>query len=192
MHFPQMLHSEFPRVFHYRCPQPDYDSIAPTPSGFLPAVPVMEETDESYILPTLITRLPSWMEQDLVLGVRSHIMALVGAEIENLSNRIASGDKNSKNTKKDRVKLNRLSQILDAFKSINSTSSKNGGKPSSSKSKLKSKRKMSFLPPPKLNRSVQDIQLADFIYVDRMPCGVVPISATYARPCESTCRSYSL
>ncbi|VDO08608.1 unnamed protein product [Rodentolepis nana] len=174
MHFPQMLSSESPRVFHYRYPTPDYDAITPVPSNFLPALTI--DTD-LYALPTPVYRLPSWMDKELAQGVISHVLNLVEKEIAVLSNRIVNTDKNSKNAKKDKQKMNHLNQVLLYFKPVDP---KTGIRNKSTKSKSKSRK--SSLPPTFLNGTVQDIQLSGFTFVDKLTCGVVPTSVTYARP----------
>ncbi|VUZ54316.1 unnamed protein product, partial [Hymenolepis diminuta] len=185
MHFPQMLSSESPRVFHYRYPTPDYDAITPIPSNFLPALTI---NTDLYAVPTPVFRLPAWMDKELAQGVISHVLDLVEAEITILSNRIASSDKNSKNAKKDKQKMSHLNQVMLYFRAIDpKTGSKNN---KSSKSKSKSRRSsLPLPPPPRLNGTIQNIQLSGFTFVDKLPCGVVPISVTYARPSNYVSKS---
>nr|CDS25893.1 Bromodomain containing protein [Hymenolepis microstoma] len=182
MHFPQMLSSESPRVFHYRYPTPDYDAITPVPSNFLPALTI---NTDLYALPTPVFRLPSWMDKELAQGVISHVLNLVESEITALSNRIVNTDKNSKNAKKDKQKMNHLNQVMLYFKAVDP---KTGCKNNKS-TKSKSKSRKSSLPPPCLNGIVQDIQLSAFTFVDKLPCGVVPTSVTYARPSNYVSKS---
>lgn len=124
------------------------------------------------------------MDKELAQGVISHVLDLVEAEITILSNRIASSDKNSKNAKKDKQKMNHLNQVMLYFRAIDPKAGSKNNKSSKSKSKSR-KSSLPLPPPPRLNGTVQNIQLSGFTFVDKLPCGVVPTSVTYARPCKS-------
>ncbi|KAL5106746.1 Bromodomain-containing factor 1 [Taenia crassiceps] len=176
-HFPEIMLSEAPRIMQYRFPPPDIfdgDYFSSPSLGFLPSPP--PTLDSPVSLPGAVSRLPTWMEPELAHLVRSHLLTLMEREVEVVSARCSKqrdSSNNRKAMKKVRSKIRSLTFLMEPFQTAEKDSKTLKGK-----AKAKAKRKKVELDP---SQSSVDVKLADFAFVNRISCGIVPASAVYAR-----------
>ncbi|VDK20806.1 unnamed protein product [Taenia asiatica] len=176
-HFPEIMPSEAPRIMQYRFPPSDALDADYFSSPSLDLLPSPPPTLGSAVsLPGAVGRLPTWMEPELAHFVRSHLLTLMEREVEVVGARCSKqrdSNNNRKAMKKVRSKIRSLTLLMEPFQTTEKDSKTLKGK-----GKAKAKRKKVEL---ELAQSSVDVKLADFAFVNRISCGIVPASAVYAR-----------
>ncbi|KAL5961247.1 Bromodomain-containing protein 3 [Taenia solium] len=176
-HFPEIMLSEAPRIMQYSFPPSDAldaDYFSSSSLDLLPSPP--PTLGSSVSLPGAVGRLPTWMEPELAHFVRSHLLTLMEREVEVVGARCSKqrdSSNNRKAIKKVRSKIRSLTLLMEPFQTTEKDSKTLKGK-----GKAKAKRKKVEL---ELVQSSMDVKLADFAFVNRISCGIVPASAVYAR-----------
>ncbi|VDM30910.1 unnamed protein product [Hydatigera taeniaeformis] len=175
-HFPEIMLSEAPRIMQYRFPLSDFldDDYFSSPSLDVPTSP-LPTLDTCVLIPGAVGRLPTWMEPELAQFVRSHLLTLMEREIEMVGARCSKqrdSSNNRKALKKVRSKIRSLTFLMEPFQSIEKDFKAVKGK---AKAKSKRKKVLEFAQPG------IDLKLADFAFVNKISCGMVPASAVYAR-----------
>nr|CDS21208.1 Bromodomain containing protein [Echinococcus granulosus] len=175
-HFPEVLLSETPRIMQYRFPPPDIiDDDYFSSSSLCRPPPPPPTLDPPVSLPGAVGRLPTWMEPELAQFVRSHLLTLMEREVEVLGARCSKqrdSSNNRKAMKKEKSKMRSLTVIMESFQSTGKDSKMVKGR-----TKAKAKRRKMVEPA----QPSMDVKLADFAFVNKICCGVVPASAVYAR-----------
>ncbi|VDD81823.1 unnamed protein product [Mesocestoides corti] len=174
-YFPEMLRGEMPRIMQYRYP--------PHPDASYSSPPVVRESQATsrvrvINLPGPTVRLPHWVDSKTSQSIQAHLVSLIEREVGDLSAR--AGDReDSKLAKRYLSKAQNLASILESFLSASQA-------PSKSKSK---KRKSQTAGSTDALAFSDDIKVADFAFINKISCGPVPLSVTYARQAGNNSRS---